>query len=619
MLTEERRVRLARILQREITEAESARFPLTMRWKENIRQYEGIPRVAVKNYPIENAPNTELNISGTVVDTIYAQALDILWGIEPLVMVRASGTNGAFSDCAADIQILANRLAGNELALRQASNHSLLDCIKHGTGLTYTPWTERVRYTDIARITSRGPRAFSPPLEDWLVPGGAETFDEFLPWLGIRNWRTATQLDVMVRTAGWKLDGAQKTASTNYTRTAREQAGMTRPSTQRIGELYDIWMLYGTFDVDGDGIERDLLVYYNFSGNRVLHATWNPYDVMPANLSQYQLREHLIYALGTVEMCSQFQESATTILNENLANMMLANTRMYTGPAGSVPGDTIRARPGKFIGTTGGNQITELKMSDVYPSGLASLGVLGQMWERRTGVNEVSSPRPSSMLGNRTPGITAMTLMQAANRRFATAFDSMRDATAGCVWQGLMRYHERIRMGDALAIQHIQAMFPDPERGGSVVAALKDPTFDDGMIVEMQATSATANQMQDRQEMVQLAGILGAYYDKSLQLIAVASQQGIAEPVREVALKVAHGTAEIIKRTLQKFDQIRDAEALVLDLEAQINALPAAPPAILGQLGSALGLAGSGGGDGGQGGSGVAGEGSNNGSGPSIH
>lgn len=601
-LTEERRQRLSIHLQRELNEATTARWPQEVRWKENTRQYEGIPEVAVKNHPIENAPNCELNVSGIVVDSIYAQTKDIMWATAELVQVRPTGITGGYADVAPHLQILANRLASQEIGLKSAANNSLLDCIKHGTMVYYIPWTEKIRHTDIARISSRGPRVFSPALDDVLTPGGAENFDEFIPWVGIRAWLTATDMETRRSAYGWKIDGAQTTSSSGYTRNAREQAGNTRSSTNRISNLYDIWAVFGTFDVDGDGIERDLLIYYNLSGARVVHAMWNPYDNLPIELAVYQCREHLIHGIGTVEMCSQFQKAATTIVNEFMANAMLANNRAWVGPIGAVPGDTIRIRPGKYIGMANPQDVQALQLADVYPGSLQALSILNQMWERRTGVNEVSSPRPSSMLGNRTPGITALTLMQQANRRFAPAFESMRDATAGAVWQSLMRYHERLRMGDTAVEEHIQRMFPDPEIGGSVIAALKDPDFDQGMVVEMSATTATANAIQDRQDLIQVAGILGAYYDKAIQYMTLASTQGIPEEQRQMYLKIANGTAEIVKRTLSKFDQIRDAEKLVLDLEEEINALPSAPPALLGAAGPDGGMDESGGSGDGQGG-----------------
>jgi len=591
-LTDERRQRLARLLQTEITEARSARFEQERRWKENGRQYEGIPRIAVKNHPIEAAPNVEMNISGIVVDTIYAQTLDILWGTEPIIRVRPSGTHSDYEDVSTDIQYMANRLATEEMGLHTAATHTILDCIKHGTGIYYIPWTERVRVTDIARITHRMPRVYSPCLEDVLTPGGAETFDEWLPWFGIRQWLNGTQLQLRRDAYGWDIFGAQTSSSTGYSRTAREALGNTRSGTQRISRLYDCTLIFGQFDVDGDGIERDLLLYYNEAGNKVMHATWNPYDTIPAEIMQYQLREHLIHGIGVVEMCSQFQESATIIMNEFMANALLANNRAWAGPPGLVPGDTLHLRPGRYFGVTDAAAIKEMRLADVYPGSLQALSLLQTMVERRTGVNEVSSPRPSSMLGNRTPGITAMTLMQAANRRFATAFDSIRNATGGAVRQGLWRYHERIRMGDAQVIEHIKTLFPQPERAGAVLEALRDPRFNDGLIVEMQASTATANAIQDRQDLIQVAGILGGYYDKALQMLTLGATEGIAEPVRAAAIKAANATSEILKRALGRFDQIRDAERFVLDLDEEINALPPAPPALTQQLGANQPMAG---------------------------
>ena len=45
-----------------IDDAFSSRKPLEAVWREALRMYDGVPKLAVRNTPIENAPNVEVTI-----------------------------------------------------------------------------------------------------------------------------------------------------------------------------------------------------------------------------------------------------------------------------------------------------------------------------------------------------------------------------------------------------------------------------------------------------------------------------------------------------------------------------------------------------------------------------
>src|SRR6185437_6671880 len=96
------------------------------------------------------------------------------------------------------------------------------------------------------------------------------------------------------------------------------------------------------------------------------------------------------------------------------------------------------------------------------------------MAERRVGINDLSTPRPSAVLGSRTPGITALSMLQQVNRRFTPAFDAVRLACAGAVRQCLYRYQERLLAGDRESERHIRRVLGDAE-GDLVISLLKDP------------------------------------------------------------------------------------------------------------------------------------------------
>ncbi|WP_460918268.1 hypothetical protein, partial [Staphylococcus aureus] len=58
-------------------------------WRELLRLYDGVPKNPVRNTPIEHAPNIEVTLGAIATDAIYAQTLDLVTNISPLITCRA--------------------------------------------------------------------------------------------------------------------------------------------------------------------------------------------------------------------------------------------------------------------------------------------------------------------------------------------------------------------------------------------------------------------------------------------------------------------------------------------------------------------------------------------------
>jgi hypothetical protein len=76
-------------LLQEVEDALSARQAQEAVWREDLRLYEGVPKNPVRNIPVENAPNTEITLGAIACDSIYAQVIDLIFTITPILTVRA--------------------------------------------------------------------------------------------------------------------------------------------------------------------------------------------------------------------------------------------------------------------------------------------------------------------------------------------------------------------------------------------------------------------------------------------------------------------------------------------------------------------------------------------------
>lgn len=560
-------------LRSEIEDALSSRKFLDSVWREALKRYEGVPKLETRDVPIENAPNIEVTIGAIACDTIYSQAIDLLFNITPLVTVRPKpkGANDEETVKAAkSLQIFSNHLATSpEVDLRAAAETAVLENTQLGTAFLYVPWVQKTKKTRTAKILSAGPRIRAVPIEDVIVPGGTrQTIDE-MPFFSLRFYYTGTELQDLARANGWDISHFQPVGASDWVRSRRELLGRHSEGIERKGQIYDVHMAFCYFDIDGDGYDEDLLIIYNHSGRTIGAYSFNSMDRRPAERMVYQLRAHMFYGLGVLEMMGPYEEKLTDVHNYSTLNILLANSRLWVGD-GSIP-ENPKIWPGKVITATSADSFKGLAMADVYSSIWQDQMIVMSLANQRVGINDAVSPKN---VPDRTPGITTMSMLQQVNRRFTPAFDSMRLCIAGALKQCLYRYQERLLAGDQAAMASIYNVLGYDD-GNRVIDLLKNESFDEQVNVELTASSASVNKEADRQNSILLTNILGQYYQRTLELVTIAANPQTPPEVRNIANKIASAAGEVIDRTIRTFDQVRDPAAFVIEVESELQQLEA--------------------------------------------
>jgi len=555
-------------LTREIEDALSARNPQESVWRERLRGYEGVPKNPVRKVPVENAPNIEVTLGAIAVDSIYSQSLDLMFTVAPVLTAR--GANGTVDPKAVSgIQRLIDWGIKSEWALRPAAEHSVLDNVQLGTGAYYIPFVEHKKKTKTKKVTSRAPRILTHPIEDVLVPGGAHGDLQTERWCALRFWYTEGEMEDRRDAEKWNIEGVIPVGTIGWMRTRREQLGRTSSGT-RVSELYETFRIWAYYDIDGDGFEEDLMCVWDRSSKKILLLGYNKYDYRPVEVSRYQLRAHLFYGVGVMDMIAPYQEETTEIHNHRVLNMLLANSRFWKAKAGAVP-ESMKIWPGKVQEMGSPEDVVGEAMADVYPSAPQAEAITISLAERRVGINDLSTPRPSAVLGSRTPGITALSMLQQVNKRFTAAFDGMRNTAAGAVRQCLYRYQERLLGGDKDVETHLSRVIGEDAQ--AVISIMRDPDFDEMVSIELTASSASVNRDADRQNSMMLVNILSQYYQRTLELVAIAANPQTPPAVRSVAQKIAESAGAIIERTIRTFDVIRDPSTFIIDTAEEMDSI----------------------------------------------
>lgn len=581
-VTDEQLRRLSGWLTTEVSDAFSSRQALERVWRDCLRRYEGVPKNPVRNTPVVNAPNIEITIGAIAADSVYAQASELIWSISPLVTARAGKSNPVTTEEAQALQDFINRVATSELGLRAAYDNATLDDVQLGTGIFYVPWIQMKKKTRTARIIDQGPRAFAIPIENFLVPGGSTADLEMARWCAVRFWLTYEELADRAQLANWNISNIAAAGNVDWVRMRRERVGHSEESVSRAGNIYEIYDVYCTYDIDEDGDCEDLLVTWDRTSGSILKVDYNPFDRRPFAVMRYQLRAHMFYGLGVLEMLGPYQEEITELHNHRTLNSLLANTRMWKGKEGVVQ-ENMRILPGKVILLDDPLSLQGEQLAEVYPSAAEAESITISLAERRVGLNDPFAGRPGSVLGSRTPGITTLSLLQQSSRRFTHSFDSIRLGTADAVIQALYRYQERLLAGDRQVEEHIVTLLGEGP-GQTVIGVLRKADFDNNVEIELTAASGTTNREADRQNAIMLINVLAQYYQRTLELVMLASQPTTPPPVREVAGKIAKAVGEVIERTIRTFDSIRDPETFIVRVEEEINGLEGLPTEGLGGL-----------------------------------
>jgi hypothetical protein len=556
-----------------LNDAKSGCYALHESWKRQLAMYEGVPKKVTRDVPIENAPNIEVTIGAIAADTINAQAIDLIEGTKPFATVRPKPKDKDAKEivnAAAGLQTFVNHLSVlPDVDYLPALETSIMDDIQLGTGMLYVPWVENVLKTKTARILSRGPRVRSIAPEDIIVPPGVRGQIDDMSIFGFQFYYTQQELNRLAKMNRVNIEGFQPMGYRNTVRDRREQLGRHPEGTMTRGEIYDVQLLFIYYDIDGDGFEEDLMVIYNHSGASIGLCTYNPMDRRPATHMVYQLRPHMFFGLGVLGMLDPFEEKLSDLHNYATLNTILANSRVWVGDA-SAP-SKLKIWPGRVITKLADAQksLQALTMADVYSSIYQDQMAVMQFANNRVGLNDVVSP---GNVPNRTPAHTTMSMLQQVNRRFTPAFNSMRNCAASALTQCLYRYQERIMAGDDHAIADIYKVL-GYDSGSLVLDILQNEDFGEFVDVELTAASASTNREADQQNSVMLTNLLGQYYQRTLELAALSANPQTPPQVREVAIKIAEAAGIAIERTMRTFDQVRDPQTFVIDVENELKQL----------------------------------------------
>ena len=562
----ERRNQLKSWLQLSHKAALSNRFQVENEWRNALRAYEGGPYGDLQMWrPFEGAEVVEVTEGASACDTVLSQAQDLIFQVEPPLTIRSRKAD--FDDTADAVQDLVNwGIDSGTWKFEPSVIAGLVDTIQLGPQVHYTPWTKTVRKGLSRKVTTFGPKIYCIAPEDFIIPSNAMDKDvQEMEFCTVRfpDW-SIEKAELAARLNNWNIDDAATADNNSIVRHQRlRNEGLVDDNASRSKPRICVALTYCYFDIDGDGEDEDLKVIWNMTSGAIWKCMLNDELRRPFNLEAYQDRAHTPYGMGVMKMSANYQRLETTLVNNHNWNLQISNTKMYQMPE-VMMNESEEIYPGKRFAVDDG-EIRAIDMGEVNNAAIQFEAVIAAKLKERIGVQNLSAPIRSS---SRTPGISMLSMIQQANRRFTHPFNNMRNQAAGVVMQCIYRYQERVLDDDQNVIEKLGDIL-GPDKAALVIRLFerKDVELTDALDIQLTASSVSVNRESDRQNMVMLTTQVIPLYWQAKQQLA----QWIAMPPFQGADAIAKQADQVLDRifakVLRTFDQISDVRAYRISLQ----------------------------------------------------
>lgn len=464
LLTSEREADLISYLDYELNQAEDERSDFIKklaRWKV---AYRAPMQTEPKHFPIFNSSNVVMPVIKEAVNTIAAQLVQATmtarprWVLKDLASEWEPFIDGVenFLDIASD----------RDMKLPSQVIPWIIETAKLGTGIMqmgyevdevrtyrYTSNGEKVYPKTITRKDGPAPKHI--PLSRFWIRFH-ETDIQMAEWCGVELDYSEFALQREVRLGKFKkvsVDEIIKAGNKEHSDPEKDAQDDIEETKPLRGNVFRVHRVNISYDIDGDGIPEELVIYYERSCRKILGAFFNPLDSgkKPYVKIGYFPVENRFYDEGLCEMLEQIQAAVSSMVNKRSDNATLANLKMIIKKKivqGLKPGDPLYS--GKIIETQDPfRDIREFSLSDIYPSTITEETIMQKRGERLAGMNEGTSG--AAMPVSRTTASAQLALLQEQAKRIDLTIRSIRDGLDEIGVFGLEMYFQYGTLGKAVA------------------------------------------------------------------------------------------------------------------------------------------------------------------------
>ena len=566
------------------------RGALEAKWRNQLIQWRAqVVGDGIGDVPFVGASDIDMPLTAMHTDPVSADFIQTLHAPANFWTITASRPD--LVDSAKPLQEFLNLYEKQFLKMRQINSKVLFDVIIHGTGIykdLILHERKKVRdYNEAGEIESITKIKFQHtiqhvPLTDFYMPANAISIDADDPvrpaaWVAHRFNITRPQFDLRKNSESPYLPNYDKVEASVVGQWDQDiQNDDILLEQQRLEDDYQPWRdqkirlyeVWARFDVDGDGIEEDIVVVWHHGTNRILRTTFNPFihGKRPFEAVQY-LPSGGFYGMGMAEIDEWAQITASRLMNSMVDSSFLANSIMLGVPAGANIAPDEPFYSGKVFPLGPNEKITPITMGQPHPGMMNNIQAFMQWSEQRTAVSELRQG-DISQLPSRTPATSVLSLLQESNQRFDMILANMREPGMNNLGIRTLQNLVQISKDDPRWISQAMLWLGEVD-GAKVVEILQGPVHkvESDFGVSVSATSSKANKEVEKQNLIFLSQLMQTIYPQLMQF-AQAIEPIQPGTTQAVVMSAFQGTVELQKRLLEAHD-IQNPEEYVPALPEQ--------------------------------------------------
>lgn len=626
----ERREVLRDLLRYDLQRSFDERYPLEARWRQMLEQYRAPLAQGLRRFPFEGASNYTYPLTAQNVDPILARLLRTIHATPNLWTVTA--LNAQWSDVAKPAQDFLAYIDSHYIKMHDVNYRVLLEMCKLGTGIYKTGWrfeADKVQGYDVQMNRASLVREKNQPLVDqvhmanFVLPPEALAIDPDSQggamWVAERFRFRPEQLEALAKAQSPVLPNFdadalaivlkfEETAPTLYEQRVQQLDNMSGAFSRRWRRPIELWEVHIRFDTTGNGFEDDIVILWHHPTRTIVRAIYNPFahGKRPYHAARY-IRGDGFYGIGLGEQLQSWQLMMTDILNYDIDKVLLEHAPMLIAKEGAniLPNEVFYPLKTLFV---------QDPSKDIQPfrwnTGTNSevLNLLSYVQEgakARSGLTDLQFGSVGA-IPSRTPATTVQALLQEGNTRFDMMIQDLRLNALGPVgMQTLQNIVQQVGdkknnpRGERYIELAAQVLGVKPGQLVDALITLPSERVEQGLGVELTATSGTNNKELQRQSYLALLQVFGQWGPQLIQLGQLAQQAG-GTPLGQIAVELFDGARELLQRILEQFD-IRNPDDILPNLSAALasqqqqaagQSVPAGPGGLAQLAGAPIGVQG---------------------------
>ena len=480
--------------------------------------------------------------------------------------------------------------------MRPKLNTALYDCISLGDQVVEVPWVERrIRFKkenpetgvseQVDRVIYAGPIFHPHRIENVYIRPEIDNIQE-QPWVAIRHESfTMSQLRALERDGFFndveRLTGAGETSTDDNREASLERDGLKITYTSDT-EVFSLWKAWVYWDIDGDGVPEDVIVWFHKETGFILRAEMNDFGMRLLTNMKYLPIPYSFYSKGIGAMAEHIQEEITTLHNMRINSLHISSLQMLVTRRGSDLGTGEKLFPLKNIKVDNPQaDVNVLTFPDVSRSTLEAEMQAKRYLDLHTGVSEAMLGMPDQTAKSGTSPSLQMFLAQQGNAILETAIESISDGLSEI---GLFFTLQLVKNSDSL-IDHLEDLVDEGDLE-AVRSILMMEVEDIPLHLRLGVKTTEIEKSEDakRQNLMalnQLYSMYGREVMEYMQIIANPDPQ-IPQEMKEFALRIYLGKTRVMEQTLELFGTketeeyvpyVRDVEMLLSMLDSEKRTL----------------------------------------------